>query len=89
MDEVKNEQEKKDLRAHIWERTITLVTAAFSLVAALAWNDAIQTLFKEIFGQAASLYAKFFYAVIVTVLSVIFITRLTIISKKVNGNKKQ
>jgi len=79
------EKEEKDFRALIWERTFTLITAALSLVAALAWNDAIQSLFRSIFGEAASLYAKFFYAIIVTVLSVLLIARLSKASKKING----
>jgi hypothetical protein len=53
--------------------TLQLATTAFGLVAALAWNDAIQTLFATIFGEAGDLAAKFLYALIVTVI-VIFAT---------------
>ena len=48
-----------------------LLTAAFGLVAALAWNGAIQALFKQVFGTADSLNAKLIYAVIVTIIAVI------------------
>lgn len=54
-------------------RTLQLATAAFGLVAALAWNDAIQTLFARIFGDTGDLFAKFVYAILVTVL-VVFVT---------------
>lgn len=86
--ETSQEKQEKDFRAQVWERTFTLVTAALSLVAALAWNDAIQSLFREIFGEAASIYAKFFYAVIVTVLSVLLVTRLSRLSEKINARRK-
>ncbi|HPH35220.1 MAG TPA: DUF5654 family protein [Methanoregulaceae archaeon] len=48
-----------------------LLTAAFGLVAALAWNGAIQALFKQVFGTADSLNAQLVYAIIVTVIAVL------------------
>jgi Mg2+/Co2+ transporter CorB len=51
-----------------------LITTALGLVAALAWNAAIQQLFTQLFGEAGgALAAKFFYAVLVTLI-VIFAT---------------
>jgi uncharacterized membrane protein len=51
-----------------------LITTALGLVAALAWNEAIQQLFTQLFGETGgALAAKFFYAVLVT-LVVIFAT---------------
>lgn len=47
-----------------------LITAAFGLVAALAWNGAIQSLFRRIFGTADTLNAQVVYAVLVTVIAV-------------------
>ncbi len=48
-----------------------LITAAFGLVAALAWNGAIQALFKEIFGTTDTLTGQLIYAVIVTIVAVV------------------
>lgn len=48
-----------------------LVTTAFGLVAALAWNGAIQSLFKDFFGTATETGAMFVYAVVVTIIAVI------------------
>jgi hypothetical protein len=48
-----------------------LLTAAFGLVAALAWNGAIQALFKQVFGTADSLNAQLIYAIVVTIIAVI------------------
>lgn len=62
---------KKDLKLEILEKVSTLATAGFGLVAALAWNDAIQKLFKKIFGDASSLVAMFGYAILVTIIVVL------------------
>ncbi|MBU1348521.1 hypothetical protein KJ781_00415 [Patescibacteria group bacterium] len=54
----------------VMKKTLELMTAAFSLVAALAWNDAIQALFQWIFGPQSNVAAKFFYAILVTAIIV-------------------
>jgi len=66
-------------RSEILGKLLDLMTAAFGLVAALAWNDAVQTLFRVIFGERSGLIAKFVYAILVTVL-VVLLTRM--ISRK-------
>jgi hypothetical protein len=60
--------------AEILDKFSELITTALGLVAALAWNEAIQQLFTQLFGEAGgALAAKFFYAGLVT-LAVIFAT---------------
>jgi hypothetical protein len=60
--------------AEVLDRFAELITVALGLVAALAWNTAIQNLFTMIFGEAGSaLIGQFVYAVIIT-LVVIFAT---------------
>ena len=50
------------------------MTTALGLVAALAWNTAIQGLFTQLFGEAGgALVGQFIYAVIIT-LVVVFAT---------------
>jgi uncharacterized BrkB/YihY/UPF0761 family membrane protein len=62
------------LTGEILDKFSQLVATALGLVAALAWNEAIQQLFNQIFGEAGgALAAKFFYAFLVT-LVVIFAT---------------
>lgn len=58
------------MKKEVIEKIAALITAAFGLVAALAWNGAIQTIFKEIFGEAGSITAMLFYAVIITIIAV-------------------
>ena len=43
-----NEEIKKTKR-ELKEKTITLILGGFGLVAALAWNDAIQSFFNTFF----------------------------------------
>ncbi len=59
------------MKSEIVEKLAALITAAFGLVAALAWNGAIQALFKTVFGDASSLVAMIVYAVVVTVIAVL------------------
>ena len=62
------------MTGEILDKFSQLITTALGLVAALAWNDAIQTLFQQYLGSAGgALAAKIFYAVLVTVI-VIFAT---------------
>jgi hypothetical protein len=64
------------------------MTAAFGLVAALAWNEAIQGLFTVIFGEAGNLYAKFFYAILVTVIVVYATIRLGRLSDRIKKDEE-
>ena len=59
------------MKSEVIEKIAALLTAAFGLVAALAWNGAIQAIFKELFGSAESLIPMIVYAVVVTVIAVL------------------
>ena len=72
------------LKQEITDKIAALVTAAFGLVAALAWNDAIKAVFKEIFGTAEAIGPMLIYAVVVTIIAVI----LTIIVARAAAKAK-
>lgn len=74
-------QEQFNLRLTVLQKTLELMTGAFSLVAALAWNDAIQTLFVRLFGPQSGVAAKFIYALLVTGMVVWIGYKLSKISK--------
>ena len=59
------------MNKEIIEKIAALLTAAFGLVAALAWNDAIKAIFKQVFGTADSVPAMLVYAVVITVMAVV------------------
>ncbi|OGL96958.1 hypothetical protein A2318_01775 [Candidatus Uhrbacteria bacterium RIFOXYB2_FULL_45_11] len=64
------------LHIELLEQMQSLMTAGFALVAALAWNTAIQDLFARIFPDQNSLIAKFLYAVLITLIMIIVTRRL-------------
>jgi hypothetical protein len=83
----KTEQEKKSLKLEVLEKVSTLATAGLGLVAALAWNDAIQTLFRAWFPTPGdSIAAKLLYALLITILIVVVTIQL---GRTVNVAKKQ
>ena len=59
------------LRNEIIEKLADLITAAFGLVAALAWNGAIQAVFKHVFGTSEGIGPMVTYAIIVTLIAVL------------------
>jgi hypothetical protein len=58
------------LDAEVIEKLAALITAAFGLVAALAWNEAIKAIFAAVVGAAQTIVALFVYAVVVTIIAV-------------------
>jgi len=58
------------MKTEVIEKMATLVTAAFGLVAALAWNETVTAIFKKIFGEHSSVGAMFLYALVVTLIAV-------------------
>lgn len=68
----KENKELNEFKAQAREKTAGLILAGFSFVAGLAWNEAIKSFIDSIFvfGQN-TLWAKFIYAILVTVLIVI------------------
>ncbi|MBT3297702.1 hypothetical protein HN385_02165 [archaeon] len=59
------------MKTEVVEKLAALITAAFGLVAALAWNDAIKAVFNVLFGENSTIIAMMIYAIIVTILAVI------------------
>ena len=60
------------MTAEVLDKFSTLITTALGLVAALAWNTAIQNLFDEVFGRAGGeLAGQFFYAILVTIVVIL------------------
>lgn len=59
------------MKKEVIEKLAALITAAFGLIAALAWNGAIKAIFLEVFGEAEGLGPMLVYAVIITVIAVL------------------
>ena len=60
------------MTGEVLDRFAQLVTTALGLVAALAWNTAIQNLFDKVFGKAgAALAGQFLYAILITIVVIV------------------
>ncbi len=59
------------MQKEVIEKIAALMTAAFGLVAALAWNTAIQEVFRIVFGDQSGVWAMIFYAVVVTIIAIV------------------
>jgi hypothetical protein len=64
---------------------IALASAAFGIVAALAWNAAIQATIERILGPDGSLTGLYIYAVLATILAVIVLVALGRAAARVGG----
>ena len=81
---------QKELKKEIIDKMAALITAAFGLIAALSWNDAIKSLFKgpcgtEGAGALCSLSSggPWIYAILVTILAVIATIWISRMAEKV------
>ena len=71
-----------EVRAALADQTMAYVTAALSVVAGLAWNDAVKAAILYYFpAQASSIAAQFLYAALMTIVVVL----LTLILRRVIG----
>ncbi|HLA23187.1 MAG TPA: DUF5654 family protein [Candidatus Nanoarchaeia archaeon] len=71
------------VKKEILKKFNVLITGAFAFVSALAWNTAIQELFKEIYPTKTGLVAMFTYAIFVTLIA-FFVTSWM---SKISGKK--
>lgn len=77
-------EEAREVKRQLVEKIAALSTAAFGLVAALAWNSAVQEIFSHIFGEQSTIGARIGYAMIVTAIAVV----VTLWIGKIAGQQK-
>lgn len=77
------------MKTEVIEKLAALITAAFGLVAALAWNDTIKVIFAAIFGTADTIIAMVIYAVVVTAIAVWVTIRIGKMAEKAKGSLKE
>jgi hypothetical protein len=74
----------------VLKQMLTLATSGFGLVAALAWNTAIQelvtTYIKPYLSQGSGFVSLVIYAVIVTIIAVMVTINLSRIIQKLEKN---
>jgi hypothetical protein len=59
------------MKTEVIDKLAALITAAFGLIAALAWNGAITSIFAKVFGDPQGIIQMIVYAVVVTAIAVI------------------
>ncbi len=64
---------------------IALCTAAFGLIAALAWNTFITDLIALFLKRGSGIWAELGYAVIITIIAVLVIQQLGKLSERDTG----
>jgi len=78
----------KEIKTEIKQRIVGYIVAAFSLVAGLAWNEAVKSLIEYIFPLSSStLLLKFVYAVFITIVLVFVSIYLVKLFKVEEENK--
>jgi uncharacterized membrane protein YidH (DUF202 family) len=75
------------MQKEVIEKIAALITAAFGLVAALAWNEAIQEIFRLVFGEQSGVWAMIAYAVIVTIIAIVVTIWIGRVAEKSTGKK--
>lgn len=77
------------MKVEIIEKLSALITAGFGLVAALAWNDTIKTIFRRIFGEQSTITGMVIYAVLVTIIAVLATVWIGRLAAKAGGKPEE
>ena len=84
-------QKEKSFKRELIEQFLTLSTSGFGLVAALAWNEAIQTFVKDYiqiyFPNQSGAISKLLYAVLITAFAVLITYQLSRLASKWGGKR--
>lgn len=89
----KKQNNKNELSEQIIRQMLTLATSGFGLVAALAWNNLVQSFVKDYvtkwFTNQSGILSLLIYAVIVTILAVIVTYQLSKILNRLENKKAE
>ena len=79
-------QKERSFRRELIEQLITLSTSGFGLVAALAWNEAVQAFVKDFiqpyFPDQSGALSKLIYAILITIFAVLVTYQLSRLASK-------
>ncbi len=69
---VENMKEKtNEVKTQVAETISTLMTVAFGLIAALAWNEAIKAILAQFLPKGSDLWGLLIYAILITIIAVV------------------
>jgi len=64
-------EQTSEVGGQVKQTIATLMTTAFGLIAALAWNEAIKAIITEFFGKGGGITGLIVYAVLITIIAVV------------------
>ena len=77
----------KEFKIKVVETFAALITSAFGLVAALAWNETIKQAVSDIFGDTGNdIWGLLIYAILVTFLAIIMTLFIAWQADKLKGD---
>ncbi len=65
------QEQVSNVGSQVKQTIATLMTTAFGLIAALAWNEAIKAIINEFFSKGSGITGLLVYAVIITIIAVV------------------
>lgn len=77
----------KETNKQVLSQSFGLISSAFILIAALAWNDTVKALIDLYLPQGQGLISKLIYTVVVTILAVIITSKLNKITLPLRREK--
>ncbi len=85
------EPTKKSIRLEMVTQMLNLATSGFGLVAALAWNEVIQSFVKDYikayFPANYGIISQFIYAILVTLLAVTITYQLSRLASRIEAQR--
>ncbi len=69
LEKILKEYELNRIHTDVVEKIIILVIASFGLITALAWDTALASFFKKLFGGEQTLLEEMSYALVITIIA--------------------
>lgn len=64
-------EKTEEVKTQVAQTISTLMTVAFGLIAALAWNDAIKAIIIRFMPKGSSITGLLIYAILITIIAVV------------------
>jgi len=64
-------KQANEVKGQVLQTIATLITTAFGLIAALAWNEAIKAIILQFLPKGSDLWGLLIYAVVITIIAVV------------------
>ncbi len=71
LEKILKEYELNRLHTDVIEKIIILIIASLCLITALAWDTALASLFKKLFGGKQTLIEEMSYALVITIIAAV------------------